>query len=149
MRMSDEEWREVMQVNLEGVFRLCRGCLRDMLKARYGRIICISSVVAYTGNAGQSNYAATKAALAGFCHSLAREVAVRGVTVNLIAPGFIETDMTAALSAEQREALLEKIPLGRWGRADEVAEAAAFLASPAGNYITGETLHINGGMFMG
>ena len=148
LRMKEAEWDDIMAVNLKSAYRLCKACLRGMTKARYGRIINIASVVAATGNAGQSNYAAAKAGLIGFSKSLAREVASRNITVNAIAPGFVETDMTAALSEEQRAALRAQIPLGRLGAADDIAAAVVFLASSAGDYITGETLHVNGGMFM-
>ena len=148
LRMKEAEWDDIMAVNLKSAYRLCKACLRGMTKARYGRIINIASVVAATGNAGQSNYAAAKAGLIGFSKSLAREVASRNITVNAIAPGFVETDMTAALSEDQRAALRAQIPLGRLGAADDIAAAVVFLASSAGDYITGETLHVNGGMFM-
>ncbi len=149
MRMKQEEWDEVINTNLNSVYRLSRLCLRAMMKARWGRIINIASVVALSGNPGQANYTAAKAGMMGFTRSLAREVGGRGVTVNCIAPGFIETDMTAALPAEQREKMLEHIPLGRFGAAADVAPAAVFLASAAGGYITGEVFNINGGLFMG
>ncbi len=148
MRMKDEEWAAVIDTNLSSVFRVSKACLRGMTKAKHGRIINIASVVAATGNPGQANYAAAKAGLIGFSKSLAREVGTRGITVNTIAPGFIDTDMTRNLPAEQREALITKIPLGRLGEADDIASAVVFLASPAGAYITGETLHVNGGMHM-
>lgn len=149
MRMKDEEWNAIIDTNLTAVFRLCRGCMRAMMKARKGRIINIASVVAQTGNPGQTNYAAAKAGMIGFSKSLAREVASRGITVNVVAPGFIDTDMTRDLPESQHEALLQQIPLGRLGRPEDIAHAVAFLASPAAAYITGETISVNGGMFMG
>jgi 3-oxoacyl-[acyl-carrier protein] reductase len=148
MRMKDEEWEDILATNLTPVFRLSKSVIRPMMKARYGRIINITSVVGHAGNAGQTNYSAAKAAVAGFSKSLAREVGSRGITVNCVAPGFIDTDMTRALSEAQREALLGSIPAGRLGSAEDVAAAVAFLASPAAAYITGETLHVNGGMLM-
>jgi len=148
MRMKDDEWEQIIDTNLSSVFRLCKIFLRGMVKVRYGRIINITSVVGQTGNAGQVNYAAAKAGLIGFTKSLAREVGSRNITVNAVAPGFIDTDMTRALSEQQREALLAQIPLARLGQPQEVARAVAFLASPAANYITGETLNVNGGMYM-
>ena len=148
MRMKDEEWAAVIDTNLSSVFRLSKACLRGMMKARHGRIINIASVVAATGNPGQANYAAAKAGMIGFSKSLAREVGTRGITVNTIAPGFIDTDMTRNLPAEQRESLIGQIPLGRLGEADDIASAVVFLASPTAAYITGETLHVNGGMHM-
>ena len=148
MRMKDEEWSDVLDANLSAVFKLCRTAIRGMLKARFGRIINITSVVGASGNAGQANYAAAKAGLIGFSKSLAQEVAARGITVNAVAPGMIDTDMTRALSDAQRAALLGRIPAGRLGAADEIAAAVAFLASDGAAYITGETLHINGGMYM-
>ncbi|MCO6413282.1 MAG: 3-oxoacyl-ACP reductase FabG [Thiogranum sp.] len=149
MRMKDEEWGAVIDTNLGSVFRLSKACLRGMMKARRGRIISIGSVVGATGNPGQANYAAAKAGLIGFTKSLAREVGSRGITVNAVAPGFIDTDMTRALPEEQREALIGQVPLARLGNVDDIAAAVNFLASPAAAYITGETLHVNGGMFMG
>jgi 3-oxoacyl-[acyl-carrier protein] reductase len=149
MRMKDEEWDAVIDTNLGSVFRLCKACLRGMMKAKRGRIISIGSVVGATGNPGQANYAAAKAGLIGFTKSLAREVGSRGITVNAVAPGFIDTDMTRALPDEQREALIGQVPLARLGNVDDIAAAVNFLASPAAGYITGETLHVNGGMFMG
>ncbi|MEN8214929.1 MAG: 3-oxoacyl-ACP reductase FabG [Pseudomonadota bacterium] len=146
MRLRDDDWNQVINANLTGVYRLSKACLRAMMKARHGRIITISSVVGLTGNPGQANYAATKAGVIAFSKSLANEVGSRGITVNTIAPGFIETDMTQSLSEEQRSAFLEKIPLKRAGNANDVAQAVVFLASAA--YITGETLHVNGGMYM-
>ncbi|MGH8537330.1 MAG: 3-oxoacyl-ACP reductase family protein, partial [Gammaproteobacteria bacterium] len=148
LRMKDEEWYATLDVNLSSVYRLSKACLRGMMKARCGRIINITSVVGVTGNAGQCNYAAAKAGIIGFTKALAREVASRGITVNTVAPGFIDTDMTRALSAEQRVRLLSSIPLQRLGSVTEVAAAVAFLASPEAGYITGQTLHINGGMYM-
>lgn len=148
MRMKPEEWETVLNTNLGSMYRLCRACLRGMTRARRGRILNISSVVGASGNPGQTNYAASKAGIEGFTRSLAREIGSRGVTVNAVAPGFIDTDMTRALSEPQREALLARIPLGRLGRPEEVAEVVAFLASEAGGYITGETVHVNGGMYM-
>ncbi len=148
MRMKEEEWDAVIATNLNAVFRLTKACLRPMMKARSGRIINITSVVGITGNAGQTNYSAAKAGLLGFSKSLAREIGSRGITVNAIAPGYIETDMTANLSEEQRAAMLSQIPLGRGGSAQDIAHAVVFLASPAAAYITGETLHVNGGMYM-
>lgn len=148
IRMKDEEWDEIMETNLKSVFRLSRAVLRAMMKARSGRIINISSVVGATGNPGQANYAAAKAGIFGFSKSLAREVGSRNITVNCIAPGFIETDMTRSLTDSQQQDLLQHVPLGRLGRSEEVASAVAFLASPAAGYITGATLHVNGGMYM-
>lgn len=148
MRMKDEEWESILETNLSSVFRLSKACLRGMMKARKGRIVNIASVVGMTGNPGQANYAAAKAGILGFSKSLAREVASRGITVNVVAPGFIDTDMTRALPQDQREELLRQIPLGQLGKPEDVAAAVAFLASPAAGYITGETLHVNGGMFM-
>ncbi len=148
MRMKEEEWDDIINTNLTSVYRMSKACLRAMTKARKGRIISISSVVGAAGNAGQANYAAAKAGLIGFSKSLAREVGVRGITVNTVAPGFIDTDMTRALPDAQREALLGEIPLNRLGQPEEIAAAVAFLASPGAAYITGETLHVNGGMYM-
>jgi 3-oxoacyl-[acyl-carrier protein] reductase len=148
LRMKQDDWDAVMQTNLASVFRLSKAVLRGMMKARKGRIISIASVVAMTGNAGQANYAAAKAGMIGFSKSLAREVGSRGITVNVIAPGFIDTDMTRALSDEQRQSLNGQIPLARLGSPDDIAAAVAFLASAGGSYITGETLHVNGGMYM-
>lgn len=148
MRMKDDEWNDIIDTNLTSVFRLSKAVLRGMMKARKGRIISISSVVGASGNAGQTNYAAAKAGLVGFTKSLAREVGARGITVNAVAPGFIDTDMTRALAEAQKEALLKDIPLGRLGQADEIAAAVAFLASPKAGYISGDTLHVNGGMYM-
>ena len=148
VRMKDEEWDEIMTTDLKSVFRLSKLVLRSMMKARYGRIINITSVVGVTGNAGQTNYAAAKAGIIGFSKSLAREVGSRNITVNCIAPGFIDTEMTRALSEQRRQALVGQIPLGRLGRTEDVAAAVAFLASPGADYITGCTLHVNGGMHM-
>lgn len=149
LRMKDEEWQAIIETNLSSVYRVCKAFLRGMVKARYGRIINITSVVGLTGNAGQCNYAAAKAGIIGFSRALAREVGARGITVNTVAPGFIDTDMTRALSEDQRAGLLQQIPLGRLGEIREVAMAVAFLASPAASYITGQTLSVNGGMYMG
>ena len=148
MRMKDEEWESIINTNLTSIYRLSKACMRDMMKQRKGRIINISSVVGAAGNAGQTNYAAAKAGLLGFTKSLAREVGPRGVTVNAVAPGFIDTDMTRALSDAQRDGLLKSIPLQRLGQPEEIAAAVVFLASPQAAYITGETLHVNGGMYM-
>jgi 3-oxoacyl-[acyl-carrier protein] reductase len=148
MRMKDAEWDVIIDTNLSSVYRLSKACLRAMLKARKGRIINISSVVGASGNAGQTNYAAAKAGMIGFSKALAREVGSRGITVNCVAPGFIDTAMTRALDSAQREQLLSGIPLARLGRPEEVADAVAFLASPQASYITGETIHVNGGMYM-
>ncbi|HEY3300438.1 MAG TPA: 3-oxoacyl-ACP reductase FabG [Methylophilaceae bacterium] len=148
MRMSDEEWDDVLLTNLKSVFSLSKAVLRPMMKARTGRIISITSVVGHMGNAGQTNYAAAKAGMTGFTKSLASEVGSRGITVNCVAPGFIDTDMTRALSEEQREGLLKHIPLARLGQPEDIAATVAFLASPAAAYITGETIHVNGGMYM-
>ncbi len=148
LRMREEEWDAILDTNLKSVFRMSKACLRAMTKARRGRIISITSVVGYTGNLGQSNYAAAKAGIVGFTHALAREIGSRNITVNAVAPGFVETDMTRGLAEEHRTALIRQIPLGRLGNADDVAHAVAFLASDAASYITGMTLHVNGGMFM-
>jgi 3-oxoacyl-[acyl-carrier protein] reductase len=148
MRMKDEDWQAVIDTNLGSIYRLSKGCLRGMTKARKGRIVSIASVVGVMGNAGQTNYAASKAGMMGFTKSLAREVGSRGITVNCVAPGFIETDMTRALGDAQREALIGSIPLARLGKPEDVAAAVLFLVSPSGAYITGETLHVNGGMYM-
>ncbi|HEX2565569.1 MAG TPA: 3-oxoacyl-ACP reductase FabG [Burkholderiales bacterium] len=148
LRMKDAEWDEVMETNLKPVFRLSRAVMRGMMKARWGRIINITSVVGATGNAGQANYATAKAGLVGMTKSLARELGSRNITVNCVAPGFIDTDMTRALSEEQKSALLGQIPLGRLGQPEDIAAAVAYLASPAAAYVTGTVLHVNGGMFM-
>nr|WP_211091834.1 3-oxoacyl-ACP reductase FabG [Vibrio agarilyticus] len=148
MRMKDEEWMDIMDTNLTSIFRLSKAVLRGMMKKRNGRIINVGSVVGTMGNPGQANYAAAKAGVIGFTKSMAREVASRGITVNTVAPGFIETDMTRALNDEQRAATLADVPAGRLGDPREIAEAVVFLASPAAAYITGETLHVNGGMYM-
>lgn len=148
MRMKDDEWDAIIDTNLTSVYRMSKACLRGMMKARRGRIINIASVVGAAGNAGQTNYAAAKAGIMGFTKSLAREVSSRGITVNCVAPGFIDTDMARELSDEQRQALLSGIPLGRLGTPEEIAQAVVFLASDGGGYITGETLHVNGGMYM-
>ncbi|MEM8728413.1 MAG: 3-oxoacyl-[acyl-carrier-protein] reductase [Pseudomonadota bacterium] len=148
IRMSDEEWAQVMEVNLTSTFRLCRGVLRGMLKARWGRIVNISSVVGATGNPGQGNYAASKAGMIGMSKSLAYEVAPRGITVNAIAPGFIETAMTQELTEDQKSAILANVPSKRMGTPEEVAASVLYLASPEAGYVTGSTLHINGGLAM-
>jgi 3-oxoacyl-[acyl-carrier protein] reductase len=148
MRMKDEDWDAVLDTNLKAVFRMSRAVVRPMMKQRYGRIVNITSVVGATGNPGQVNYAAAKAGVAGMTRSLARELGSRGITVNCVAPGFIETDMTKTLVPEQTAGLLAQIPVGRLGQASEVAHAVAFLASPSAAYITGTELHVNGGMFM-
>jgi 3-oxoacyl-[acyl-carrier protein] reductase len=148
MRMKDAEWDQIIDTNLTSVYRLCKACMRTMTKARKGRIINITSVVAMSGNAGQANYAAAKAGMIGFTKSLAREVGSRGITVNCVAPGFIDTDMTRALNEQQRQTLLTAIPLGRLGQPEEIASVVVFLASPAAAYITGETIQVNGGMYM-
>lgn len=148
MRMKDEEWDAVINTNLSGLYHLSKSCLRGMMKARGGRVINIASVIGVMGNAGQANYAAAKAGIIGFSKSMAREVGSRGITVNVIAPGFIQTDMTSGLGEEAQEALVAQVPLARLGVADDIASAVLFLASPAGAYVTGETLHVNGGMYM-
>ena len=148
LRMKDEEWDDIISTNLKSVYRLSKGVLRGMMKARYGRIINITSVIGAMGNAGQTNYAAAKSGVAGFTRSLAREVGSRNITVNCVAPGFIETDMTRVLSEERRTLLLGQIPLGRLGSVDDVAQAVLFLAGPGASYVTGSTLHVNGGMYM-
>lgn len=148
LRMKDAEWDEVLDTNLKAVFQLSRGVMRGMMKARWGRIISITSVVGASGNAGQANYAAAKAGVVGMTKSLARELGSRGITVNCVAPGFIDTDMTRSLAETQRSALLAQIPLGRLGTVDDVAAAVGYLASPAAGYVTGCVLHVNGGMYM-
>jgi 3-oxoacyl-[acyl-carrier protein] reductase len=148
MRMKEEEWDEIMATNLKSIYRLSKAVVRGMMKARYGRIINITSVIGATGNAGQTNYAAAKAGAVGFSKALAREVGSRNITVNCVAPGFIDTDMTRALGEEQRKGLLTQIPLGRLGHVDDIANAVLFLAGPGASYITGCTLHVNGGMHM-
>jgi 3-oxoacyl-[acyl-carrier protein] reductase len=148
MRMKEDEWAAVMDTNLTALYRVCKACARGMTKARWGRIINISSVVGSMGNAGQSNYAATKAGAEGFSRALARELGSRNITVNCVAPGFIDTDMTRDLPEQQREQLQQQIPLGRLGEPQEIAAIVAFLAGDAGGYITGETIHVNGGMYM-
>jgi 3-oxoacyl-[acyl-carrier protein] reductase len=148
MRMKDDDWDAVADTNLRAVFRMSRAVIRPMMKQRYGRIISITSVVGASGNPGQANYAAAKAGVAGMTRALARELGSRGITVNCVAPGFIETDMTAVLPEEQQKALLGQIPLGHLGKPDDIAHAVAYLASPRAGYITGQELHVNGGMFM-
>jgi 3-oxoacyl-[acyl-carrier protein] reductase len=148
MRMKDEDWEAVIQTNLTSVFRLSKAAIKPMMKARTGRIVSIASVVGAMGNPGQTNYAAAKAGMMGFTKSLAKEVGSRGITVNCVAPGFIDTDMTRALPDAQRQALLQHIPLGRLGGVDDIAQAVAFLASEGAGYITGTTMHVNGGMYM-
>ena len=147
LRMKEDEWEDIINTNLSSIYKMSKAVLRGMIKNRSGRIISITSVVGAMGNAGQSNYAAAKAGMIGFTKSLAREVGVRGITVNAIAPGFIETDMTDSLPDEQKEALASQIPMGRLGTVDEVAKAVLFLAGDGGSYITGQTLHVNGGMY--
>ena len=147
-RMKDEEWDDIQATNLRSVFVMSRAVLRGMMKARTGRIVNVTSVVGHTGNAGQANYAAAKAGIAGFTKSLAREVGSRNITVNSVAPGFIETDMTRALAPEQAKKLMENVPLGRLGRVEDVAQAVLYLCSPGAGYVTGTTLHVNGGMHM-
>ena len=148
MRMKDEDWDAVMDANLKGVFRMSRAVMRTMMKQRYGRIINITSVVGASGNPGQANYAAAKAGVAGMTRALARELGSRNITVNCIAPGFIETDMTAGLAAAQQEALQSQIPLGHLGKPQDIANAVVYLASPGASYVTGQELHVNGGMYM-
>lgn len=148
MRMKDEDWSAILDTNLSSVFRTSKAVMRSMMKARKGRIINIASVIGVTGNAGQANYAAAKAGIIGFSKSIAKEVGSRGITVNVIAPGFIETDMTQALPEAQKELMMGQIALGRFGSPQDIADAVAFLASPAAAYITGQTLHVNGGMYM-
>ena len=147
LRMKEDEWEDIINTNLSSIYKMSKSVLRGMIKQRSGRIISITSVVGAMGNAGQSNYAAAKAGIIGFTKSLAREVGVRGITVNAIAPGFIETDMTSSLPDNQKEALASQVPMGRLGTADEIAQAVLFLASDGGSYITGQTLHVNGGMY--
>jgi len=148
LRMKDEEWDDILETNLSSVFRVTKACLRGMVRARRGRVITVTSIVGATGNPGQTNYAAAKAGLVGFTKSLASEVASRGITVNGIAPGFIETDMTSSLEQSRRDALVTAIPLGRLGVGEDVAAAAVFLASPEASYITGQVIHVNGGLYM-
>ena len=148
LRMKDDEWTDVITTNLTAVFRLAKACLKPMTKARWGRIVNISSVVGSMGNAGQSNYSATKAGVAGFSRSLAKEIGSRGITVNTVAPGFIDTDMTKDLPEAAKQAMLSQIPLSRLGAPDEIASVVSFLVSDAASYITGETIHVNGGMLM-
>jgi 3-oxoacyl-[acyl-carrier protein] reductase len=148
MRMKDEEWDDIINTNLTPIYKLSKRCLRAMTKARWGRIITITSVVGAMGNAGQTNYAAAKAGVIGFSKSLAREVGARGITVNTVAPGFIDTDMTSSLPEAHKTALLEQVPLKRLGLPEEIAAAVSYLASPHAGYVTGETLHVNGGMYM-
>ncbi len=148
MRMKPEEWHAVIETNLSSLYRVCKACVRGMMKARYGRIVNITSVVGVSGNAGQTNYSAAKAGMIGFTKSLAQEIGARGITVNAVAPGFIDTDMTRELPEAQRKQLLAAIPLGRLGDPDDIAAAVAFLASDDAGYVTGTTLHVNGGMYM-
>lgn len=148
LRMEDEEWYRVIETNLNSVFRMSRACIKSMFRARWGRIINIGSVVGVTGNSGQSNYTAAKAGLVGFSKSLAQEMASRGITVNVVAPGFIDTDMTAGLPDLVKDEIMKRIPMKRLGKAEDIAAAVVFLASDAANYITGETIHVNGGMYM-
>ncbi|MBF2759930.1 MAG: 3-oxoacyl-ACP reductase FabG [Ectothiorhodospiraceae bacterium AqS1] len=148
-RMSEEQWQSVIETDLGSVYRTCKESMRYLMKRRRGRIVNITSVVGFIGNAGQTNYAAAKAGIVGFTRALAREVGPRGITVNAVAPGFIDTDMTRSLTLDQRDRLTQSVPLGRFGLAEDIAAAVVFLASPAAGYITGETLHVNGGMYMG
>lgn len=148
LRMKDADWDAVLNTNLTAVFRLCRGVARPMMKARWGRIINLTSVVGYSGNPGQANYAAAKAGVAGMSRAMAQELGSRGVTVNCVAPGFIDTDMTRALNDAQKEAILGRIPLGRLGAPEDIAQAVAYLAGEGAGYVTGQTLHVNGGMYM-
>ena len=149
MRMKTEEWTDVIDTNLGSMYRVCKACLKGMTRARKGRIVNISSVVGASGNAGQTNYSASKAGIEGFTRSLAKEVGSRGITVNAVAPGFIDTDMTRELPEQHKEALLSQIPLGRLGEPEEIAAVVGFLVSSSGSYVTGETVHVNGGMYMG
>ena len=149
VRMSDEQWDAVIDTDLTSVYRTCKACVRHLMKRRGGRIVNVTSVVGFTGNAGQANYAAAKAGIVGFTRALAKELGGRSITVNAVAPGFIDTDMTRDIGFEQRARLLEQVPLGRLGSPEEIAAAVAFLASPGAGYITGVTLHVNGGMYMG
>lgn len=149
MRMKSEEWDDVIDTNLSSMYRVCKACLKGMTKARKGRIVNISSVVGASGNAGQTNYCASKAGIEGFTRSLAKEVGSRGITVNAVAPGFIDTDMTKELPDQHKETLLAQIPLGRLGEPEEIAAVVGFLVSASGSYVTGETVHVNGGMYMG
>ena len=148
LRMKEDEWDSVLNTNLKSVYRVVKGCLLGMTKARWGRIINVSSVVASMGNAGQANYAAAKSGMEGFSRALAREVASRNITVNCVAPGFIDTDMTSGLPEEHKETLQKQIPMGRLGQPEEIAAVVGFLASDAGGYVTGDTIHVNGGMYM-
>jgi 3-oxoacyl-[acyl-carrier protein] reductase len=148
IRMNNDDWDQVIDTNLSAIYRMSKACIRGMMKARSGRIINVGSVIGSMGNAGQSNYAAAKAGLIGFSKALAQEVGGRGITVNVVAPGYIQTDMTAELPADQKELLLDKIPLQKLGETEDIAQAVLFLASESGRYITGETLHVNGGMYM-
>ena len=148
-RMSDEQWDAVINTDLTSLYRTCKACVRYLMKRRGGRIINVTSVVGFTGNAGQANYAAAKAGIVGFTRALAKELGGRAITVNAVAPGFVDTDMTRELEPEQRTRILAQVPLGRLGAPEEIADAVAFLASPSAGYITGETLHVNGGMYMG
>ncbi len=148
MRMKEDEWNDIINTNLTSIFRMSKACLRGMMKAKFGRVINISSVVGSTGNAGQTNYSAAKAGLVGFTKSMAKEVGSRNITVNTVAPGFIDTDMTRELADEHKDVLLSSIPLNRLGAPEEIAHAVSFLASEGASYVTGETLHVNGGMFM-
>jgi 3-oxoacyl-[acyl-carrier protein] reductase len=149
IRMKDEDWDAILDTNLKSAFRMSKACLRGMMKARYGRIINISSIVGITGNVGQANYAAAKAGLIGFSRSLAQEIASRNITVNVVAPGFIQSDMTNELNEDQKQALMQKIPMARLGRPEDIAGAVAFLVSPYADYITGTVINVNGGMYMG